>query len=55
MGAESGFLSCKSLSRVERAFRTLKGVDLKIRPIHHRLEDRVRAHLFLCMLAYYVE
>src|SRR3954451_8353909 len=45
----------KRLSRVERAFRSLKSVDLKIRPIHHRLEDRVRAHVFLCMLAYYVE
>ena len=38
-----------------RAFRSLKTVDLKIRPIHHRLEHRVRAHIFLCMLAYYVE
>lgn len=47
--------SYKSLSQVERAFRTMKSVDLKIRPIHHRLEDRVRAHIFLCMLAYYVE
>jgi hypothetical protein len=45
----------KSLANVERAFRTLKGFDLKIRPIHHRLEDRVRAHIFLCLLAYYVE
>ena len=45
----------KSLSRVERAFRTLKMIDLKIRPIFHRLENRVRAHVFLCMLAYYVE
>lgn len=45
----------KSLADVERAFRTLKGVDLKIRPIHHRLADRVRAHIFLCLLAYYVE
>lgn len=45
----------KSLANVERAFRTLKGIDLKIRPIHHRLEDRVRAHIFLCLLAYYVE
>ncbi len=45
----------KSLSAVERAFRTLKGVDLKVRPIHHRLEDRVRAHVLLCMLALYVE
>ena len=45
----------KSLANVERAFRSLKGIDLKVRPIHHRLENRVRAHLFLCMLAYYVE
>lgn len=45
----------KGLSAVERAFRTLKGVDLKIRPIHHRLEKRVRGHVLLCMLAYYVE
>lgn len=47
--------SYKGLCEVERAFRTLKTVDLKIRPIHHHLEDRVRAHIFLCMLAYYVE
>ena len=45
----------KSLAHVERAFRSLKTIDLKIRPIHHRLADRVRAHIFLCMLAYYVE
>jgi transposase len=45
----------KSLAQVERGFRCLKGVDLRVRPIHHRAEDRVRAHLFLCMLAYYVE
>ena len=45
----------KSLSQVERAFRSMKTVDLKVRPIHHRLSDRVRAHIFLCMLAYYVE
>ena len=45
----------KDLATVERAFRTLKGIDLKIRPIHHRLENRVRAHVLLCMLAYYVE
>jgi len=45
----------KALSNVERAFRSLKTVDLKIRPIHHRLADRVRAHILLCMLAYYVE
>ena len=47
--------SYKKLSRVERAFRTIKSVDLKVRPIHHRLEERVRAHIFLCVLAYYVE
>ena len=45
----------KSLSTVERAFRTIKSIDLKVRPIHHRLENRVRCHIFLCMLAYYVE
>src|SRR5260370_1143589 len=45
----------KGLSAVERAFRSLKSVDLKIRPIYHHLADRVRAHVFLCMLAYYVE
>jgi hypothetical protein len=45
----------KALSGVERAFRSLKTVDLHIRPIHHRLADRVRSHIFLCMLAYYVE
>jgi transposase len=45
----------KGLSRVEAAFRSLKSDDLKIRPIHHYSEDRVRAHLFLCMLAYYVK
>jgi Transposase DDE domain len=45
----------KELSNVERAFRSLKSVDLKVRPIHHRLENRVRTHIFLCVLAYYVE
>ena len=45
----------KSLATVERAFRSLKTVDLHIRPIHHRLTDRVRAHVFLCLLACYVE
>ena len=45
----------KSLSQVERAFRSMKTVDLKVRPIHHRLADRVRAHIVLCMLATYVE
>ena len=45
----------KSLSQAERAFRSIKTVDLEIRPIHHRLADRVRAHVLLCMLAYYLE
>jgi len=47
--------SYKGLSVVERAFRCLKTVDLKVRPIHHRLEERVRSHVLLCMLAYYIE
>jgi len=47
--------SYKRLSKVERAFRSLKTVDLKVRPIYHHLSKRVRAHVFLCMLAYYVE
>jgi len=45
----------KMLSTVERAFRSMKTIDLKVRPIHHHLADRVRSHIFLCMLAYYVE
>jgi hypothetical protein len=55
MGADDAVRSYKRLSEVERAFRSLKTVDLKVRPIHHRLEKRVRAHVLLCMLAYYVE
>ena len=55
LSAEDTVRSYKSLSQVERAFRSLKTVDLKVRPIRHRLENRVRAHIFLCMLAYYVE
>lgn len=47
--------SYKALARVERAFRTLKSIDLAIRPVHHWIEPRVRAHVFLCMLAYYLE
>jgi hypothetical protein len=45
----------KNLSRVEQAFRCIKTTDLKIRPIFHHVEDRVRAHVFICFLAYYVE
>ncbi len=55
LSAEDTVRSYKSLSRVERAFRSIKTVDLKVRPIRHHLEKRVRAHIFLCMLAYYVE
>jgi transposase len=55
LGSEQVVSSYKSLSTVERAFRCYKSVDLKVRPIHHRLAGRVRAHVFLCMLAYYVE
>jgi Transposase DDE domain len=53
--AEQTVFHYKSLSTVERAFRSIKSVDLKVRPIHHHLANRVRAHVFLCMLAYYVE
>ena len=47
--------SYKNLSQAERGFRCLKGIDIRVRPIHHRDELRVRAHIFLCLLAYYVE
>ena len=53
--AEDTVRSYKNLTHVERAFRSLKGMNLLIRPIWHRTEDRVRAHIFICMLAYYVE
>ena len=55
MSAADAVRNYKALANVERAFRALKTVDLKVRPIHHRLENRVRAHIFLCMLAYYIE
>lgn len=55
MDAPSCVRNYKSLANVERAFRSIKTIDLKVRPIHHRLETRVRAHIFLCMLSYYVE
>lgn len=45
----------KGLAKVEQGFRTLKTIDLHIRPVYHHLADRVRSHVFLCMLAYYVE
>jgi hypothetical protein len=55
LSAEDTVRHYKSLARVERAFRCLKGIDLRVRPIHHHTEDHVRAHVFLCLLAYYVE
>jgi hypothetical protein len=54
LGAADVVRSYKQLKAVERAFRTFKGPELEIRPIHHHLEQRVRAHVFLCMLAYYL-
>jgi hypothetical protein len=55
LGSDKVVSYYKRLSDVERAFRSLKSVDLKIRPIYHHLADRVRAHVFLCMLSHYVE
>jgi transposase len=55
MSAEQTVRNYKSLAEVERVFRCLKGIDLLVRPIRHRTEDRVPAHIFLCLLAYYVE
>ena len=55
MSSEAAVLNYKKLAEAERAFRTLKGVDLHVRPIRHRLEERVKAHIFLSMLAYYVQ
>lgn len=55
MSANETVRAYKDLARVERAFRSLKSIDLQIRPVHHWIEPRVRAHVFLCMLAYYIE
>jgi hypothetical protein len=55
IGADAAVVTYKSLALVERAFRTLKGVDLAVRPVFHWRDHRVKAHVFLCMLAYYVE
>src|SRR5205807_4159438 len=55
LSAADSVRSYKRLGLVEQAFRSLKGIDLMVRPIYHRVEPRVRAHIFLCMLAYYVE
>src|ERR1700737_2272058 len=55
LDASSTVKAYKQLSNAERAFRSLKTIDIEVRPIHHRHPNRVRAHVFLCMLAYYVE
>ena len=55
LSAADGVRSYKRLALVEQAFRCLKGIDLFVRPIHHRTADRVRAHVLLCLVAYYVE
>ncbi len=55
ISAEEAVRSYKQLSYVERAFRSMKTMDLQVRPIRHHLEKRVRAHIFLCVLAYYVQ
>ena len=55
LSAEDVVRKYKSLAQVERAFRTLKGLEIRVRPIRHRREVRVRAHVFICMLTYYVE
>jgi transposase len=55
LSAEDTVRSYKNLGQVEQGFRCLKGIDIRVRPIHHREDPRVRAHVFLCLLAYYVE
>jgi transposase len=55
ISAEDAVRNYKRLAEVEQAFRSLKSVDLRVRPIYHRIENRVRAHVFLCVLAYYVQ
>ena len=55
MTADELVSTYKNLSKVERAFRSMKSMDLHVRPIYHFNDDRIRAHVFLCMLAYYVE
>ena len=55
LSAEDTVRSYKNLARVEQVFRTFKSIDLRVRPIYHHYAERVRAHIFLCLLAYYVE
>ena len=53
--APDGVRSYKRLALVEQCFRCFKGIDLLVRPIHHRIAERVRSHILLCLLAFYVE
>ncbi len=55
LSAEDTVRSYKNLGQVEQVFRCFKGIDIRVRPIYHREDPRVRAHVFLCLLAYYVE
>ncbi len=55
LGGEAAVAAYKSLAHVERAFRSMKTLDMHVRPVFHYSAERVRAHVFLCMLAYYVE
>jgi len=55
LDADQAVAAYKSLAHVERAFRSMKTIDLHVRPVFHYTPERVRAHVFLCMLAYYVE
>jgi len=55
LSAEDTVRSYKNLAKVEQVFRTFKSIDLQVRPIYHRYAERVRSHIFLCLLAYYVE
>ena len=55
MNTEEAVNGYKSLAGVEKAFRSLKTVSLEIRPVYHKSDDRIRAHVFLCMLSYYIQ
>jgi transposase len=55
MGTEKVAKTYKSLGNIERAFRNLKTVTLEMRPVHHKMDSRIEAHIFICMLAYYVQ
>ncbi|MDH7502676.1 MAG: hypothetical protein QHJ82_08195, partial [Verrucomicrobiota bacterium] len=55
MSKEEGVASCKKLSLVEQAFRNLKTVWLEVRPVYHKTDDRIRSHVLICMLAYYLQ